>query len=149
MRDSLSDADIRVGIGKNMKLSAFTIILFLFLVSCGCIFPGSKGFEKNQSQFADEVRASQSYYDNLVRQDPLNATAWCLRGNYYNNAFSQFDTALISYNHSLELDPEYGYAWFSKGITLQNMKQYDEAEICFEKALHYDPAPGPSIAHPE
>jgi tetratricopeptide (TPR) repeat protein len=132
---------------ENMKLSSVGIILFLFLVSCGCIFPGSWVFEKNQSRFADEVRASQSYYDSMVREDPLNATAWCLRGNYYNNAFNQFNTALQSYNRSLELDPEYGYAWFSKGVTLQNMKQYDEAETCFEKALHFDPKLGPSIAH--
>jgi tetratricopeptide (TPR) repeat protein len=132
-----------------MKLYTVAIILFLFLVSCGCISPGSLGFEKNQSQFADEIRASQSYYDNLVREDPLNATAWCLRGNYYNNAFHQFNTALQSYNRSLELDPEYGYAWFSKGVTLQNMKQYDEAGTCFEKALRYDPSLGLSIAHKE
>ena len=130
-----------------MKLSSAAIIFFLFLVSCGCIFPGSLGFEKNQSQFADEVRASQSYYDGIVREDPLNATAWCLRGNYYNNAFNQFNTALQSYNRSLELDPEYGYAWYSKGVTLQNMGQYDEAETCFEKALRYDPSLGPSIVH--
>ena len=79
-------------------------------------------------------------YDNLVRDDPLNATAWCIRGNYYNNAFSQYDIALQSYNRSLELDTEYGYAWFSKGVTLQNLKHYYEAKLCYEKALLYDPS---------
>jgi tetratricopeptide (TPR) repeat protein len=134
---------------EKVKLYSFVIILSLVMVSCGCILPGPLGFEKNQSQFAEEVRASQSYYDNIVREDPLNAAAWCLRGNYYNNAFNQYNTALQSYNRSLELDPEYGYAWFSKGVTLQNMKQYDEAKICFEKALYYDPTLGPSIARIE
>ena len=132
-----------------MRLSSVAIVFFLFVVNCGCIFPGSLIFEKNQSQFAYEIRASQSYYDSIVREDPLNVTAWCLRGNYYNNAFSQFSTALQSYNRSLELDPEYGYAWFSKGVTLQNMKQYEEAELCFEKAIRIDPSLGPSIAHKE
>ena len=122
------------------------IILSLFLMSCGCFSPGFPGFEKNSSQFTDEIRASQSYYDNLVKEDPLNAAAWCLRGNYYNNAFNQYDKALQSYNRSLELDPEYGYGWFSKGVTLQNMQHYDEAKVCFEKALLYDPTLGPSIA---
>jgi len=125
---------------ENIKVFSYVIILFLFLVNCGCIALSPPIFEKNQSQFADEMRASQSYYDNLVRDDPLNATAWCIRGNYYNNAFSQYDTALQSYNRSLELDPEYGYAWFSKGVTLQNMKHYDEAKLCYEKALLYDPS---------
>jgi tetratricopeptide (TPR) repeat protein len=91
-------------------------------------------FEKNQSQFAAGINASQGYYDNLVRDDALNATAWCIRGNYYNNAFNQYDTALQSYNRSLELDPGYGYAWFSKGVTLQNMGYYNESKQCFKKS---------------
>jgi tetratricopeptide (TPR) repeat protein len=109
-------------------------------VSCGCVSQSPLAPEKNSSQFADEIRASQSYYDNLVRDDPLNATAWCIRGNYYNNAFNQYDIALQSYNRSLELNPAYGYAWFSKGVTLQNMKHPDEAKMCFEKAVQYDPS---------
>ena len=121
-------------------ISAFlsSIFLCLLLVCCGCISSTLPGFDKNQSQFADEIRASQVYYDNLVEDDPLNATAWCIRGNYYNDAFNQYDTALLSYNRSLELNPEYGYAWFSKGVTFQNMQRYDEAEECFENALRYD-----------
>jgi tetratricopeptide (TPR) repeat protein len=125
---------------ENIKVFSYVIVLFLVLVSCGCIALSPSILEKNQSQFADEIRASQTYYDNLVRDDQLNATAWCIRGNYYNNAFSQYDTALQSYNRSLELDPEYGYAWFSKGVTLQNMKHYDDAKLCYEKALLYDPS---------
>jgi tetratricopeptide (TPR) repeat protein len=81
--------------------------------------------------------ASQRYYDNLVRVHPWNASAWGLWGNYYNNAFNQYDKALQSYNRSLELDPEYGNAWFSKGV------------LYFEKALQYDPALGPSITRVE
>jgi tetratricopeptide (TPR) repeat protein len=118
-------------------------------MSCGCISQNPLVFEKNSSQFADEVRASQSYYDNLVREDPLNAAAWCLRGNYYNNAFNQYNKALESYNRSLELDPEYGNVWFSKGVTLQNMRYYDEAKVCFEKALRYDPSLSSVIARLE
>ena len=125
---------------ENIKVFSYVIVLFLVLVSCGCIALSPSILEKNQSQFADEIRASQTYYDNLVRDDQLNATAWCIRGNYYNNAFSQYDTALQSY--SLELDPEYGYAWFSKGVTLQNMKHYNDAKLYYEKALLYDPSLG-------
>jgi tetratricopeptide (TPR) repeat protein len=124
---------------ENINVFSYVIVLFLVLVICGCIGLSPPVIEKNRSQFTDEIRVSQSYYDNLVRDDPLNATAWCIRGNYYNNAFSQYDIALQSYNRSLELDPEYGYAWFSKGVTLQNMKHYDEAKLCYEKALLYDP----------
>ena len=128
--------------GKKIKFCSGAFILYLVLVSCGCISQSPWEFEKNQSQFADEVLASQGYYDNLVREDPLNASAWCLRGNYYNNAFGQYDSALQSYNRSLELDPRYGYAWFSKGVTLQNMHHYEEAGTCFEKARSLDPTLG-------
>jgi tetratricopeptide (TPR) repeat protein len=134
---------------KKMKVCSYAIILCLILVSCGCISQRSPGFEKNSSQFADTVRASQSYYDTLVRDDPSSATAWCLRGDYYNDAFNQYDTALQSYNRSLELDPEYGYAWFSKGVTLQNMRHFDEAKVCFEKARQYNPSLGSVIARVE
>jgi tetratricopeptide (TPR) repeat protein len=120
-------------------------IIFLFLVSCGCVSPSLFGFEKTSSQFAEEVRASQSFYDNPVRDDPSNATAWCIRGNYYNNAFNQYEKALASYNRSLELDPHYGYAWFSKGVTLHNMGYDNESRECFENAVRYDPSIGPSI----
>jgi tetratricopeptide (TPR) repeat protein len=134
------------GTGKEMKLFSYALILSLALASCGCISFGSSLFEKNQSQFAAGINASQGYYDNLVRDDALNATAWCIRGNYYNNAFNQYDTALQSYNRSLELDPGYGYAWFSKGVTLQNMGYYNESKQCFEKALRYDPTLNSVIA---
>jgi tetratricopeptide (TPR) repeat protein len=102
--------------------------------------------EKIQSQFINEIRASQSYYDDLVKDDSLNATAWCIRGNYYNNAFGQYEKALESYNRSLKLHPGYGYAWFSKGVTLQNMGYREEAEECYKKALCYDPLLGSYIA---
>jgi tetratricopeptide (TPR) repeat protein len=102
--------------------------------------------EKTQSQFINEIRASQRYYDDLVKDDSLNATAWCIRGNYYNNAFGQYEKALESYNRSLKLHPGYGYAWFSKGVTLQNMGYREEAEECYKKALCYDPLLGSYIA---
>ncbi|HZK30627.1 MAG TPA: hypothetical protein VFC43_05265 [Methanoregula sp.] len=49
-----------------MKICSYAVIVFLVLACCGCISPSSPGFEKNTSQFAGEVRASQSYYDALV-----------------------------------------------------------------------------------
>lgn len=114
-------------------------ILSIFLFLSGCMFQNPAIGIKNRSQFAEEINASQSYYDQLVMEDPLNATAWCLRGNYYNNAFNQYEKALQSYNHGLELDPINGYCWFSKGITLQNMNRFNESEICFENAKKFDP----------
>ncbi|NLX48673.1 MAG: tetratricopeptide repeat protein [Methanospirillum sp.] len=77
---------------------------------CGPVFPGSRSRHRR----------------------PVNAAAWCIRGNYYNDAFGQFGEALESYHRSLELDPEYAYAWFSKGVTLQNLQRFDEVRASFE-----------------
>ncbi len=121
-----------------MKRSILLLVLLLALLGCGCISQILP--ETNSSSFADKVRGYQDYYDYIVIDDPLNATAWCMRGNYYNDAFGQFDTALESYNRSLELDPNYAYGWFSKGITLRNLQRFDEARACFEKAVRYDPS---------
>ena len=121
----------------KMKRSTLLLVLSLALLGCGCTSQDLP--ERNSSSFADTVRGYQDYYDTIVIDDPLNATAWCMRGNYYNDAFGQFEKALESYNRSLELDPEYGYAWFSKGVTLQNMQQFDESRICFGKSVRYDP----------
>jgi tetratricopeptide (TPR) repeat protein len=59
---------------------------------------------------------------------------------YYNNAFGQYDTALECYNRGLALDPRSGICWYGKGTTLRNMKQFTEAETCFENAKKIDPS---------
>ena len=121
-----------------MKQSTLLLVLSLALLGCGCT--SQDLLETNSSSFAEKVRGYQDYYDSVVIDDPSNATAWCVRGNYYNDAFGQFDKALESYNRSLELDPEYAYGWFSKGVAFQNLKLFDEANACFEKAVRYDPS---------
>lgn len=120
-----------------MKSFLFLSVILLLFFSSGCVNPVSIGEERNNLQFAKEINQSQSYYDNLVVFDPENATAWVLRGNYYNDAFNQYETALQSYNKAIEIDPKNGYAWYSKGITLQNMHRLNESEVCFEKAKQY------------
>ncbi|HEX3000840.1 MAG TPA: hypothetical protein VHN82_00485 [Methanoregula sp.] len=58
----------------------------------------------------------------------------------YNNVFGQYDIALESYNRGLLLDPKNAVCWLGKSITLQNMRQYGEAETCFETACRLDPS---------
>jgi len=116
------------------------LILSAFLFIGGCIAQNPVIVEKNKAQFAKEINTSQSYYDEMVSADPLNATAWCIRGMYYNNAFGQFDTALQSYNSGLELDPLNADCWYAKGTTLRNMGKDQEAIACFDKAARLDPS---------
>ena len=81
----------------------------------------------------------QEYYDNWVAAEPDNAEAWCIRGMYYNDNYGQYAEAMESCNKALELDPEYGLAWYLKGVILTNMNMTGEATPCFENATRYDP----------
>ncbi len=120
-------------------------VLFIFLVvlaTSGCVTNNPATAGQDHVKAADRTNASQEYFDRMVITDPGNATAWCVRGMYYNNAFSQYDTALESYNRGLELDPRNGICWYAKGTTLRNMKQFNESAICFENARKIDPTLG-------
>ena len=98
-------------------------VLTIMLFSSGCI----------------TYTGSQEDYDNRVVTEPNNAEAWCIRGMYYNNHHNQYAEAMESCNKALELDPEYGLAWYLKGVILTNMNMTDEAGACFENATRYDP----------
>jgi tetratricopeptide (TPR) repeat protein len=93
--------------------------------------------QKNTTKIVEDLHNSQSYYDSLVQSDPMNSTAWVVRGNYYNDVNNQYETALQNYDRALELDPANGYAWYSKGITLQNLHRINESETSFEIARRY------------
>jgi len=108
--------------------------LIIVLFSGGCITHTG-----DRAGFMENVNESQEYYDNLVASDPVNATAWCIRGMYYNDNYNQYAEAMASCNKALELDPEYGLGWYLKGVILTNMNMTDEAALCFENATRYDP----------
>ena len=124
-----------------MKLILILLILGLFLFSSGCSFPGSDSSDisARTAAFAEKSVASLKHADRMVDGDPQNATAWCIRGLSYNNNFGQYDVAIESYNRGLALNPENAICWLGKSITLRNMRQYDEADTCFETACRLDP----------
>ncbi len=113
--------------------------LIVILFSSGCTTYIENQDNMNITYFMEKVNESQEYYDGLVASDPTNATAWCIRGMYYNNCYGQYAEALESCNKALELDPESGIAWYLKGVILTNMNVTDEAAACFENATRYDP----------
>jgi len=114
-------------------------ITAMLLFCCGCASEAPMADSTPQTQFAEEVRDMQSDYDEPVITDPLNKTAWFLKGMYHDDAH-QYDRALESFNKALSLDPAYADAWLAKGITLQNLNFDDMAGTCFEMAVKYDPS---------
>ncbi|KAF1078401.1 tetratricopeptide repeat protein [Methanogenium sp. MK-MG] len=120
---------------KNVGIVA---AVFLCCVSVGCIADTENPDTMPTKEFLEKVNASQEYYDALVVSDPDNAEAWCYRGMYYNDHFGQYDEAMESSEKALELNPEYGLAWYLKGIILMNTGKNDEAKLSFQNATKYD-----------
>ena len=57
---------------------------------------------------------------------------------YFNkgqNRFEQqdFEKAIINYEKAIEIDPNYGDAWYNKGELLKHKGLEDEATNCFDK----------------
>jgi tetratricopeptide (TPR) repeat protein len=121
-----------------MKIILILLVLGIFLISSGCTSPQEDASIQAQA-FAEKASASLKDADLMVDKDPQNATAWCIRGLSYNNNFGQYDVAIESYNRGLALDPANAICWLGKSITFQNMRQYDEADACFETACRLDP----------
>ena len=124
-----------------MKTGLILLILGMFLIISGCSFPGSgaSDISARTAAFAEKASASLKDADRMVEENPQNATAWCIRGMSYNNVLGQYDVAIESYNRGLALDPQNAICWLGKSVTLQNMRQYDEANACFETACRLDP----------
>lgn len=120
-----------------VKICLFCLLVFI-LFSNGCIANTENPDTVQLSQFKEKVNKSQEFYDRLVVSDPNNATAWCIRGMYYNDNYGQYDEAMESCNKALELNPEYGLAWYLKGVILMNTNKNDEAKLCFQNATKYD-----------
>ena len=121
------------------------LALICCVMAVGCVDDGTISADGMPSEeFLEQVNESQEYYDELVQSDPDNAEAWCYRGLVYNancdyQYSDQYDEALRSCNKALELDPEYGLAWFLKGTILMNAQRHCESLQCFENASKYDP----------
>jgi len=103
------------------------ILLFACLWIIGCTHPETTQSPEEFARHANLSRMNASRYEHLGDTDPTNATAWVIPGNYYNNWFNQYDKALASYDRAIALQPENAYAWYSKNVTLSNMKRYRAA----------------------
>ncbi len=50
-----------------------------------------------------------------------------------------FEAAVDCYDKALEIDPQDTFAWFYKGLALDNLGRYEAAIDCYDKALVIDP----------
>ncbi len=67
------------------------------------------------------------------------AEEYYLLGNECIVSYKDARAALANFNKALELDPNYVDVWIRKGVTLYDMKDYYEADVCFNKAVNLSP----------
>jgi Flp pilus assembly protein TadD len=46
----------------------------------------------------------------------------------------RYEEAIEALDKALELDPQFAYAWYNKGVVLEKLGKSDEAQVCYDKA---------------
>ncbi|MDO4218319.1 MAG: tetratricopeptide repeat protein [Bacteroidales bacterium] len=77
-----------------------------------------------------------------IQLDSTFVPAYNLMGYIYEDAYVQYDSALMTYRKILDIDSNYSKAYVNIGHIFFLMKKYDEALKCNEKAVAVDPTYG-------
>ena len=95
-----------------------------------------KSFIKIGSELFDKGKFEESidYFDKALEKDPNNINALKLKASAL-IFLKKREEAVKCMDMVLLLEPEFGIAWFSKGLLAQNLGKYEEAVEYFEKAI--------------
>ena len=80
---------------------------------------------------------AQSDFNHLLSFNPEIPDIYNLLGNYALRD-GDFDNAIMAFNTTLELDPNYAFAYFNRAITLYRTGHYQVAQLDAEKFYQYD-----------
>lgn len=80
-----------------------------------------------------QVEQSINDYNKALQLNPQLASAYNNRANYY-AACGQLAAAIADYDRALDLNPSYVRAWINRGITLRDLRRYDQAIENFDIA---------------
>eukprot|EP00746_Dinoflagellata_sp_MGD_P075403 gnl/MRDRNA2_/MRDRNA2_30345_c0_seq1.p1 gnl/MRDRNA2_/MRDRNA2_30345_c0~~gnl/MRDRNA2_/MRDRNA2_30345_c0_seq1.p1 ORF type:complete len:548 (+),score=178.39 gnl/MRDRNA2_/MRDRNA2_30345_c0_seq1:112-1755(+) len=92
----------------------------------------------NEAFYAHDYEEAEAYYTRSIHYYPSDASIWS------NRALVRLKTgahkeALKDCNKALEVNPKYMKAWHRKGKCLCELKDFEEAIVCFQKAMALSP----------
>ncbi len=73
--------------------------------------------------------------ESLIRENPDFAPGYFVLGTIYGNELGQYSTALIQFNKSIDLDPQFPIFWINRGIAKIELKDFQGAREDFNQAV--------------
>jgi len=73
--------------------------------------------------------------ETLIREYPEFALGYFALGTIYGSGLGQYSTALIQFNKSIDLDPQFPISWLNRGITKIELKDFEGAREDFNQAI--------------
>lgn len=71
----------------------------------------------------------------LIREHPDFALGYFALGTIYGDGLGQYSTAIIQFNKSIELDPDFPPSWLNRGIARLGLEDYKGASMDFDQAI--------------
>ena len=73
--------------------------------------------------------------ESLIRENPDLALGYFSLGTIYGNGLGQYSTAIIQFNKSIDLDPQFPISWLNRGIAKIEIKDFKGAREDFNQAV--------------
>lgn len=77
-------------------------------------------------------------FDKLVKEAPLNPSAYRYRGSAYGKA-GNFDKAMFDYSKAIEIDPKNADFYYGRGVFYYRKDDFKNAILDFNKAIELNP----------
>lgn len=82
----------------------------------------------------DNIKAKE-LAEALIREYPDFALGYFALGTVYGSGLEEYSTALIQFNKSIDLDPQFPISWLNRGIAKIKLKDFQGAKEDFNEAI--------------